>query len=355
MEYGNDLDIFNSLEDTSTSNSQNSEEDIEERNSSQEGDINNGNDISSSNINEETLLESVLKSRGIDYNNIKIEDTETGVIHSIPFDELSREEQIELLNLEEDNYNLDDDEINLLTFMRENNLNSEALVNYYKQKGIEEYLANEETVYKVDELSDEDIYALYIKNNYGYIFTEDELVDEVNKAKENSESFGKKVNKLREIYKAEEERLAAEAKQKEEQDSQLSEEELNKIIGTLREAGKNIKTIGGFDLEESDIDSTMDYITKPQITGRTKLASDLDNPDTLFKLAFYATHGDELIEAIHEHYNNVLNDEEYLKNRLEKLNKLKNRKRSNNTSNLSTSKDTKIENSDLKEFLNLKG
>lgn len=355
MEYGNDLDIFNSLEDTSTSNPQNSEEDIEERNSSQDEDINNGNDNGSSNINEETLLESVLKSRGIDYNNIKIEDTETGVIHSIPFNELSREEQIELLNLEEDNYNLDDDEINLLTFMRENNLNSEALVNYYKQKGIEEYLANEETVYKVDELSDEDIYALYIKNNYGDIFTEDELVDEVNKAKENSESFGKKVNKLREIYKAEEERLAAEAKQKEEQDSQLSEEELNKIIGTLREAGKNIKTIGGFDLEESDIDSTMDYITKPQITGRTKLASDLDNPDTLFKLAFYATHGDELIEAIHEHYNNVLNDEEYLKNRLEKLNKLKNRKRSNNASSLSTSKDTKIENLDLKEFLNLKG
>ena len=93
------------------------------------------------------------------------------------------------------------------------------------------------------------------------------------------------------------------------------------------------------------IDSTMDYITKPQITGRTKLASDLDNPDTLFKLAFYATHGDELIEAIHEHYNNVLNDEEYLKNRLEKLSKLKNKKRSNNTSNLSTGKGNKIENS----------
>ena len=162
------------------------------------------------------------------------------------------------------------------------------------------------------------------------------------------------MEKLREIYKAEEERLAAEAKQKEEQDSQLSEEELNKIVGTLREAGKNIKTIGGFDLEESDIDSTMDYITKPQITGRTKLASDLDNPDTLFKLAFYATHGDELIEAIHEHYNNVLNDEEYLKNRLEKLSKLKNKKRSNNTSNLSTGKGNKIENSDLKSFLNLK-
>ena len=350
MEYENDLDIFNSLDEESTPQ-KSSEENVDGKKDTSQEEVNTEENTSSV-IDEQSLLESVLKSRGIDFNNIKIEDTETGVIHSVPFTELSREEQIELLNLEEDDYNLDDDEINLLTFMRENNLNSESLVNYYKQKGIEEYLANEGAVYKVDELSDEDIYALYIKNNYGDILTEDELVDEVNKAKENSESFEKKVNKLREIYKAEEERLAAEAKQKEEQDSQLSEEELNKIVGTLREAGKNI--IGGFDLEESDIDSTMDYITKPQITGRTKLASDLDNPDTLFKLAFYATHGDELIEAIHEHYNNVLNDEEYLKNRLEKLSKLKNKKRSNNTSNLSTGKGNKIENSDLKSFLNLK-
>ena len=342
MEYENDLDIFNSLDEESTPQ-KSSEENVDGKKDTSQEEVNTEENTSSV-IDEQSLLESVLKSRGIDFNNIKIEDTETGVIHSVPFTELSREEQIELLNLEEDDYNLDDDEINLLTFMRENNLNSESLVNYYKQKGIEEYLANEGAVYKVDELSDEDIYALYIKNNYGDILTEDELVDEVNKAKENSESFEKKVNKLREIYKAEEERLAAEAKQKEEQDSQLSEEELNKIVGTLREAGKNIKTIGGFDLEESDIDSTMDYIT----------ASDLDNPDTLFKLAFYATHGDELIEAIHEHYNNVLNDEEYLKNRLEKLSKLKNKKRSNNTSNLSTGKGNKIENSDLKSFLNLK-
>lgn len=351
MEYENDLDIFNSLDEESTPQ-KSSEENVDGKKDTSQEEVNTEENTSSV-IDEQSLLESVLKSRGIDFNNIKIEDTETGVIHSVPFTELSREEQIELLNLEEDDYNLDDDEINLLTFMRENNLNSESLVNYYKQKGIEEYLANEGAVYKVDELSDEDIYALYIKNNYGDILTEDELVDEVNKAKENSESFEKKVNKLREIYKAEE-RLATEAKQKEEQDSQLSEEELNKIVGTLREAGRNIKTIGGFDLEESDIDSTMDYITKPQITGRTKLASDLDNPDTLFKLAFYATHGDELIEAIHEHYNNVLNDEEYLKNRLEKLSKLKNKKRSNNTSNLSTGKGNKIENSDLKSFLNLK-
>ena len=220
MEYENDLDIFNSLDEESTPQ-KSSEENVDGKKDTSQEEVNTEGNTSPV-IDEQSLLESVLKSRGIDFNNIKIEDTETGVIHSVPFSELSREEQIELLNLEEDDYNLDDDEINLLTFMRENNLNSESLVNYYKQKGIEEYLANEGAVYKVDELSDEDIYALYMKNNYGDILTEDELVDEVNKAKENSESFEKKVNKLREIYKAEEERLAAEAKQKEEQDSQLS-------------------------------------------------------------------------------------------------------------------------------------
>lgn len=352
MSDANDLDIFNSLDDpTPPKEEGNVNDNINDTNPDTSQDQQTDEP---SIVDEPTLIEAVLRAKGIDYNNIKIEDTETGVIHNVPFDELSKEEQLDLLNLDTDDYELEDEEIKLLSFMRENDLDTQSLINYYKQKGIEEYLANEGAVFKVDELSDEDLYALYTKDNYEEL-TEEEIVDEVNRAKENPTLFEKKINKIREMYKAEEERLAAEAKQKEEHNSQISEEEMNNLINTIREAGKNIKTIGGFDLEEQDIDKTMDYITKPGLTGKTKLASDLDNPDTLFKLAFYATHGDSLIEAIHEQYNNVLNDEKYLKDRLEKITKSKNKKRSNNASNLSTGKDTnKIKGTDLESFLNLK-
>lgn len=352
MSDANDLDIFNSLDDpTPPKEEGNVNDDINDTNPDTSQDQQTDEP---SIVDEPTLIEAVLRAKGIDYNNIKIEDTETGVIHNVPFDELSKEEQLDLLNLDTDDYELEDEEIKLLSFMRENDLDTQSLINYYKQKGIEEYLANEGAVFKVDELSDEDLYALYTKDNYEEL-TEEEIADEVNRAKENPTLFEKKITKIREMYKAEEERLAAEAKQKEEHNSQISEEEMNNLINTIREAGKNIKTIGGFDLEEQDIDKTMDYITKPGLTGKTKLASDLDNPDTLFKLAFYATHGDSLIEAIHEQYNNVLNDEKYLKDRLEKITKSKNKKRSNNASNLSTGKDTnKIKGTDLESFLNLK-
>lgn len=352
MSDANDLDIFNSLDDpTPPKEEGNVNDDINDTNPDTSQDQQTNEPYV---VDEPTLIEAVLRAKGIDYNNIKIEDTETGVIHNVPFDELSKEEQLDLLNLDTDDYELEDEEIKLLSFMRENDLDTQSLINYYKQKGIEEYLANEGAVFKVDELSDEDLYALYTKDNYEEL-TEEEIADEVNRAKENPTLFEKKINKIREMYKAEEERLAAEAKQKEEHNSQISEEEMNNLINTIREAGKNIKTIGGFDLEEQDIDKTMDYITKPGLTGKTKLASDLDNPDTLFKLAFYATHGDSLIEAIHEQYNNVLNDEKYLKDRLEKITKSKNKKRSNNASNLSTGKDTnKIKGTDLESFLNLK-
>lgn len=352
MSDANDLDIFNSLDDpTPPKEEGNVNDNINDTNPDTSQDQQTDEP---SIVDEPTLIEAVLRAKGIDYNNIKIEDTETGVIHNVPFDELSKEEQLDLLNLDTDDYELEDEEIKLLSFMRENDLDTQSLINYYKQKGIEEYLANEGAVFKVDELSDEDLYALYTKDNYEEL-TEEEIADEVNRAKENPTLFEKKINKIREMYKAEEERLAAEAKQKEEHNSQISEEEMNNLINTIREAGKNIKTIGGFDLEEQDIDKTMDYITKPGLTGKTKLASDLDNPDTLFKLAFYATHGDSLIEAIHEQYNNVLNDEKYLKDRLEKITKSKNKKRSNNASNLSTGKDTnKIKGTDLESFLNLK-
>ena len=102
MEYENDLDIFNSLDEESTPQ-KSSEENVDGKKDTSQEEVNTEENTSPV-IDEQSLLESVLKSRGIDFNNIKIEDTETGVIHSVPFTELSREEQIELLNLEEDDY-----------------------------------------------------------------------------------------------------------------------------------------------------------------------------------------------------------------------------------------------------------
>lgn len=348
----NDLDIFNSLDDNNENNNEgnnlNNDNDLNNQNNfnnsqnfnNDNNNNNNDNDNDIDNISL-SLIEDILKSKGIkDINNIKVEDSETGIIHNVPFEELTREEQLDLLNLNNDNYDLEDDEINLISFMRENELSFDDLINYYKQLGVNEYLENEGKKFKIDELSDEDVYALHIKNDYEDL-TEDEIAEEVAKAKENETLFSKKVEKIREDFKKiEEEQLA-----KEKENSEPSKEDLESLINNIKTSASNIKTVGGFDLEESDINQAIDYLVKPQLNGNSKLISDLNNPDMLFKLAFYMTHGDDLIDSIHEQYNNILSDEKYLRDRLDKISKLKSKNNnSNNNSDLSIKKNKDSQN-----------
>lgn len=65
---------------------------------------------------EDDVLESFLKSKGINPNGIKFE-TEDGY-EEIPFKELSKDEQLQILSDRDEDYDLTDDEINLLNQMR---------------------------------------------------------------------------------------------------------------------------------------------------------------------------------------------------------------------------------------------
>ena len=72
-------------------------------------------------VEEPDIIESLLRSKGINPEAIKFE-TENGY-EEVPFDELSYEEKMQILNSSdlEDDYGLDDDEINLINQLRSNN------------------------------------------------------------------------------------------------------------------------------------------------------------------------------------------------------------------------------------------
>lgn len=329
----NDLEVFNTLDGDSTviNNDSANLDNIDNINKTDNtsNDINDDNNVDNVDLDPRTkVIYQALKYRGFDPENIKID--EDGVPVVVPFDELSEEEQLQLLNYSPDDPDLDDDEIDLLTFKRENELSKEDLIEYYKRKGIEEYLANEGAVFDVDSLSDEELYAMQIKSEFEDL-TDEEIAEEIARAKENETLFKKKIDKIREIKK-EEERQALEAQNTPSEDEIMKQEEAKEVI---KQSASKLKTIGGFDLEDEDINKSIDYIFKPTITGASKLAMDFNDPEQLFKMAFYMTHGEDLIEAIHEQYTSVLNDPKYLQERLDKLNK-KSKKSSLNVSKSNT-------------------
>jgi hypothetical protein len=156
-----------------------------------------------SNANQEDdFTTEVLKIRGIsDPSKIKFEDS-TGAVVERSWDELSREEQLNIIvgdqNAEEDQ--LSDDEAALLRAIRKSGGSVEDYLNYYAEENAPQPAAAEPT-YKINELSDDEVYALDLLEKVGSDnITDEELQQAIDTAKQNEELYKKTVDGLRQEY-----------------------------------------------------------------------------------------------------------------------------------------------------------
>jgi len=167
----------------------------------QNGDTGNGEEPINSepptNEPEDDLTSEVLRLKGItDPEKIKFED-ETGAIIERSWDTLSRAEQLNILaGQEQEEPDLADDEIELLNAIR----NSGMSVNDYLN-AMQTPQEAPVPSYKIDQLSDEDVYALDLLEKVGADnITDEELETAINNAKQNEALFKKTVEGLRKEY-----------------------------------------------------------------------------------------------------------------------------------------------------------
>jgi len=156
-----------------------------------------------SNANQEDdFTTEVLKIRGIsDPSKIKFED-QTGAVVERSWDELSREEQLNIIvgdqNAEENE--LSDDEAALLRAIRKSGGSVEDYLNSYAEENAPEPAPAEPT-YKINELSDDEVYALDLLEKVGSDnITDEELQQAIDTAKQNEELYKKTVDGLRQEY-----------------------------------------------------------------------------------------------------------------------------------------------------------
>lgn len=266
-------------------------------------DDNGGSNLTDGTTNQDLdndLIIEVLKNKGIDPNSIKCEN-ENGEIEELKFSELSKEEQLSLLSdIEtESNDEYSETELEAIEFLRENNMSISELAQAIRQKTIDE-LKTEEQTYSVDEFTDDELFIADFRNKYGEDFTEDELLAELEKAKENEDLFNKKMTKLRTDYKSYEDAEKEEktARAKAEQDRIY-----NEYVSNMVNVAKNINDLHDTaELEETDKSEILDFIFNEDGNGKTALQKAFDDPETLFKVAWYIKHGDEVFKEIHQYY-----------------------------------------------------
>lgn len=243
---------------------------------------------------EEDLTQEVLRLKGItDIDKIKFED-ESGAVIERSWNSLSKEEKLNILSdqyLQPEENDLSDEEIDLLNAIRSSG------------KSIDDYLSGlykpEETkIYKIDQLSDEDVYALDLLDKIGSDnITDEELTEAINTAKQNENLFKKTVEGLRKEY----------IRLQEDEEAQLlnrqrEEQELNyrNFSNSIQNEILNLNSFIGQELELSDdeINNLGKYLLELDENGLSEFGKKLQDPKTIVEVAFWTQHKDEIIEEL---------------------------------------------------------
>jgi hypothetical protein len=255
---------------------------------------------------EEDIIVSLLKDKGINPEAIKFEN-EAGEIEEKSFNELSREEQLQILNYDEsdDDFGLAEDEVSLINELRASNLSTDEYKKYIAQQAIQEYLdSNQEDtpVYEIDSIPDDELYLIDLKAKVPEL-TEEDASAELELAKQNEALYQKKVQGIRNEYKKKEELLA----QQEEEEQRLAAEKAaqefeDTIVAAIQENDTIDLGESSLTLSEDDMNEIASFILDSDVAGVRHIAKALNDPKTLVGMVWYALKGQEAFSQITDYY-----------------------------------------------------
>lgn len=251
--------------------------------------------------NEGDFMSDFLKTRGIDdLNKINFEDEE-GNITERSWNDLSNEEKINILNMpleteQGDNQNdLTEEEINLLSQIRQSNMTPSEYLQSIAGEQIEVT-----PQYKIDELSDDEVYLLDLESRVGEL-TDEEAAQALSNAKQNEDFFKKQIEGIRKEYK---EREDFKTQQEEAEREQEQQQAFENYQAQVVDAINGFTSIGNFDLnfEDADKEELADFMLSRDQAGKNYLFEALQDPETLTKAAWFILNGEQAFNTISDYF-----------------------------------------------------
>lgn len=255
-------------------------------------------------IEENDFIADLLKTRGIeDKSRIKFQD-DNGEINEVDWSSLSREDQLNILNSSssETNSDLYDDEIQLINAIRQSKLNSNEYIQAIQQDAINKYIQsqNQQPVYKIDEISDEELFVSDLITRAPEI-SDEEAKDALDRIKSNETLFKKQIEALRTEYKRLEDEQIQYAEM---QQQQKAQDQFNQFAESIENSIINFTEFSGCELnmDQEDMQELYDFITGFDNAGISHLGKALNDPNTLVRMAWFALNGEKMINDINEYY-----------------------------------------------------
>lgn len=259
---------------------------------------------------EKDIVKELLKLQGIeDPSSINFEN-EDGSIEKLNWSDLTLEEQLNILNtkdskpVENINPEFGDDFLNLAQELRDNNMSVDDFVNYIKNQGAQEYQTSLQPNYEVDNISDDELFKIDLKNRIPDI-TIEQLEGALEQAKTNEELYQKQVNGIRDEYKQFEDEQNA---QNEAISAEEQQQRYNEFANTIAQSIDSLESINGIDVELEDEDKMelAHFILGQDAAGVSNLGKALNDPETLVKVAWFALKGADAIDSITEYFKNEI-------------------------------------------------
>lgn len=243
---------------------------------------------------DEDLTTEVLRLKGItDPGKIKFED-ETGAIVERAWDSLSREEQINILiDQEVEQQDFDDSELQLINTIRESGMTPDE----YIQSLLPETEPTKR--YKVDDLSDDEVYALDLLHKVGSDISDEEINQALELAKQNEGLFKKTVEGLRKEYiRLQEDEEAQIANEK----AAREEVAYNRFADSIKGQIKELDSFAGqpLQLSDDDIEDLSSFMLEIDDQGLSAFGRAMNDPALFTKAAFWILNEDKIVEELNK-------------------------------------------------------
>ena len=247
--------------------------------------------------NEIDLTTEVLRLRGItNPDEIQFED-ENGAVIKRSWDSLSKNEQLNIIlgdqKPEEDQ--LTDDEIQLINMVRSSGGDIKNFLDSYAEQNSPEQV---QPSYKIDELSDDEVYALDLLEKVGSEnITDEELQEAIDAAKQNETLYKKTIEGLRQEYirlqqDKEAQTANEEAARQEARYQQFATSINNEIQGMTSFMGQELE------LSNEEKESLAQFVLQLDEQGVSAFGHAMQDPELFTRAAFWLLNEDKITEEL---------------------------------------------------------
>lgn len=246
---------------------------------------------------DEDLITTLLRNKGISDQGVDIIN-DKGEHEYVPFNKLSKREQLDILNTPD--VQLSDYEISLINFLRSENTTLEDIVDAVKAKTLSEDSAyRDSSIPNVDNYTDEQVFKADLKSRYPDL-SDEELDDEYERELENEDRFNRKIEKIRESFKADEETLRKQKSQEiVNQRNNLRQDAIQQVLAVARDTDT---LHDAFMIDNQDKEDVMRFLFDEDVNGKSEFYKYTQSPEGLFNLAWYAIKGREAMRELTDAY-----------------------------------------------------